>query len=94
VLVADAVVAISNVAQNRRGDAVVAGLSAAGGLWLHGFDGAEGTWSAPQLVSADSPEDRALHYFISVTLDDAGRAGVLWRPGTDSWGDIRFSWCD
>jgi hypothetical protein len=91
---AASVVATSNLAMNRAGDAAITELSASGGLWLHRFDGATGDWIAPQLVASDTPQERGLHYFIALTLDSDGRAAVFWRPGSESWGDVRLAWCD
>jgi hypothetical protein len=90
--IAGAVVAISNVAMNARGDGAVAVLATTG-IWLCRFDGGARAWRAPQLVvSMSTTSMLPLHFFVDVTLADGGTAVVLWR-GDGYFGPPTASYC-
>lgn len=79
------------IAANAAGDAIVvwverewSGANCTGGItgneiWGNRFSAASGTWGGPFRISVDAPANSTVYAFSPVaTLDDAGRASVVW----------------
>lgn len=86
------------IAANTAGDAIAvwverewSGASCTGGItgheiWGSRYAASSATWSTPFRVSNDAPANSTLFASSPVaTLDDAGRAMVLWIQGSNIW---------